>query len=1251
MKLITSVRRALYRLRTNKTPFPVDAWTDERYPVWLEMHRATEDELARQRLEAFRSALLFSIVVPLYQTPLPYLHDMVESVLAQTYARFELILVNASPERVDLVEALDACACSDRRVRVVTLEDNYGITENTKRGIAESSGDFVCFLDHDDFVEPDLLYEYESALAKDPEIDVLYCDEDLVTERRNGSFNHKNPLFKPAHSPELLLCKNYAVHLLTIRRSILEEMPELDAQLDGSQDHAMLMFAASRARKVHGVQKVLYHWRVSDTSTSANPEAKPYSEVAARRAIGRELDRRGIHARILSSPLPNLYYLWFNSAQAHSISVIVRCSVGQRGLTRFVSLFSQVSAYHNLELVAVMPPGADAQPPDASFPVRIVESEKFSNTFSSLNEGARCATGDYLVFVDDSCSFITPEPLEQLVELCAIDGVGAAAPKTLYFDGTNRCYGIGITAERIMPLYRGYADDFPGYQCGTRVLQDLSAASWRGLIVSRCLFEQVGGFDDTFEAEIGSADFCKRVRDRGMRIVQTPTVKVRTSELCPKDPFGDNSPDFTHADLRRFDEKWPDARAQGDPYINHNLDQSSEYFMLSACHRRPDTTAQTSDDAQDRVQNRREEEKTRTFKLANVLLNVDDFLSDNSELLFRSDSAVACSASNRSLRFSGTIDFLTYFNSVSVRKWKQYADVDDIRLHLELAGDSCEIKMTGVAEEDLESGNASSAGRSPDPLSRQNGIRSRVVGTGELTLAPDSKGYKAFDVSLPGSNLVIGGFSLRSDGTTTITNAYWYTEVDERRIHRVDLALVVTTFRREQYVQENIELVKKQILDGGLLASVLHMFVVDNGRTLDAESLSDDGVTVIPNANVGGAGGFACGMLAALEDDCDYTHVLLMDDDVRMCTESFVRTFNLLSLVNERYSNAFINGAMLQLEHPNLQYEDVSFVKRDGGYDRIKKDLAMDSLADVVLNECINVEVPQAYGAWWFSCIPMAAVRAHGLPLPLFVRCDDVEYGMRCRPVYMTMNGICVWHAAFGQRFRAAVDCYQYMRNFLITIACDGGSDPLLFIARQTRMFEIFLKMMAYEAAELLLKGFEDYLKGPDYLVSASGEELLKENNAQSEKLVPLDEAIEDAVERHPELKGQFDGFKLDHWNLLPGEQAPLSRKVLRTFALDRHKLPDALLSDRPQTVYYASTNSADSMHATTRVLVASDREGKNAHVRVMDRARRARLEKRWRAACKRFAAHNDEIAQSYHAYLHKLTSPEFWQHYLQGMR
>lgn len=645
--------------------------------------------------------------------------------------------------------------------------------------------------------------------------------------------------------------------------------------------------------------------------------------------------------------------------------------------------------------------------------------------------------------------------------------------------------------------------------------------------------------------------------------------------------------------------------------------------------------------------------KTR-FKLANILLGMNDKTRLYPEMLYRADEPVDYSEDDGSLAFEGTIGFLTYFNALSCLKWRKYTNAGPLWLHLELAGDPCDVEMIGVREDDVPPEMA------PDPLGdpvaseikceigeTSNGVTDRFEGSAEFTV---------LEVPVKDTGLVLAGFNLLSKGATALRNAYWFTEVEEDSILPIKLALATTTFKKEQYVVPNIEAVKREVLGGDdAIASAFHMYVVDNGSTLDAASLSDEGITVIPNANVGGAGGFARGMIAALEgeevpDGFDFTHVLLMDDDVTVFPESFKRTFNLLSLARDEYKDAFINGAMLQAHRPNAQFEDVAFVMKSGAYRRVKGNLFMDAIADIAVNEVIDVEVPNAYGAWWYSCIPVSAIKANGLPLPVFFRCDDVEYGMRCKPTYMTMNGICVWHDAFDDRFRASVDGYQYMRNFPIVMASSGNVNLTPHMLRAARMTLLFVRSLGYETAELILDGLEDYMKGPSVIMEPNGERIFKENNARCENLLPLDEAIAVAVQEHPELADKLEGFQPDMNMLRTDVPAALTRtlRLFRTMPYDKHILPDALLSDEPGTAYYGAASSLPGTdQVARRVIVACGRDGSRAHVRVMDKKRERDIRNRLIAVFGDYMKRGKQVEAEYKAAVPEMTSVGFWKDYL----
>ncbi len=609
-------------------------------------------------------------------------------------------------------------------------------------------------------------------------------------------------------------------------------------------------------------------------------------------------------------------------------------------------------------------------------------------------------------------------------------------------------------------------------------------------------------------------------------------------------------------------------------------------------------------------------------KLSNVVLKIADHMKDYPEVYYRVDSTNDGSAvfneADQALEIAGRVDFLTYFNSCSVVKWKKYTNIQRIKLHLELAGDACVIQFVGISHKDK---NAS------------------VLAEGQrLVGGVEKNGHLVFEIDAPATDKDILGFVLQVRGKAQLFDAYYFTEIEEDAINPVKLALSTTTFKKEQYIVPNIELVKREVLaSDDPVAKAFHLFVVDNGCTLDAAALSDDGVTVLPNKNVGGAGGFARGMMEALSSDGGFTHILLMDDDVKVSSESLKRTYNLLALAQGKYRNAFINGAMLAIEEPNLQFEDVSYVIKSGAYRRIKGDYYIDETTDIAENEAVDVEVSNAYGAWWYSCIPLNEVREKGLPLPLFVRCDDVEYGMRTKPTYMTMNGICVWHEGFEGRFRPSVDCYQYIRNFMVMIAMDDCASEKMFVARWERNIRLHMRTMEYDTVELFLDGMEDYLKGPDYLASVSGEELMKKNGAKNEKLVPVEDFDPEMIASMKHSSRAFGGKShvgqfLRFWRTLP---------------YDRHLLPDALLRDKPEAVFYSGLSVLSPRSMATKTLVAFDLEGKNAAVRRMDRARYRELMDRFERLKKEHKERGAEVRAAYKAANPWLTSWDFWNSYL----
>lgn len=617
------------------------------------------------------------------------------------------------------------------------------------------------------------------------------------------------------------------------------------------------------------------------------------------------------------------------------------------------------------------------------------------------------------------------------------------------------------------------------------------------------------------------------------------------------------------------------------------------------------------------------------FKIANVLLAVEDFLADDPEVFYRLEGDASCvyDEVRGELEVSGLVDFTTYFNGVPMLKWQRYADVENVWLHIEVAGGACAIVARSLSADDADA-----------PV---------VSDVGDVVEVGSCEGFGEFEIKMP-AGVAMAGFAIMADEPARVRNAYYYTEVDESRIRPVKIALCTTTFRKEEFIVPNIERIKADVLGcDEPIAENFHMFVVDNGRTLDAGALSDDHVSIIPNPNVGGAGGFARGMMAALDSAEGFTHVVLMDDDVRVSSESFKRTYSLLSLVNDEYAQACLNGAMLQAECPTMQFEDVGYARRIGGYHRVKVGMDIAGQAGLVRNELLDVEHvadARVYGAWWYCCIPMELVRNNGLPMPFFVRCDDVEYGVRLNAKYMVISGICVWHASFERRFSAAVGCYQYVRNMLATMAMhDDFFDQRYFMLRIWRTFNYLVRMMDYDSAGLWLDGWEAYMEGPELIMEVDGARLMKENSAKAEKLVPLSEL-------DPNVLAQLD-YDLDWVQPAGDHEATSIKKALLTIPHDHHWAPDFALSSKPGVVATGFESFTPWRKTAMRdTLVALSFDGESGHVRTMDRKRYSELKERFGALMVRYRSEGDAVADRWRERKAELASEEFWKDYLKRM-
>ena len=550
---------------------------DDQYERWFfERLRTSSRNIDLQRGHTFEQDVTFSVIVPLYRTPLEFLHQMVRSVLNQTYGKFELLLLNASPEDAELSQAIAAYAGQDARVRVVTLERNEGITGNTLRGIAEATGDFVSFLDHDDVIEPDLLYRYMEGIERHPQTDLLYCDEDKLC---NG--HYRDPFMKPDWNLDLLRSTNCVCHMLTVRRSIALQLPEDCRQCEGTLDHYLSLFAGERARNVYHVRNVLYHWRIHEQSTAGGGEAKEYTTSSGVRSVQAHLDRCGIPAQVTARPeTPNTYRVRYDVVGEPLVSIVIPNKDMVPVLRRCLDSIREVSTYQNYEVVVVENNSTedetfayyDSLASDERIKVVRHESDGTFNFSKSVNYGVSQSCGDYILLLNNDVSIITPDWLELMVGQCQRADVGCVGVKLIYPDELIQHAGVFVHRGIYDHIGRKLDRNSHAYFDSLQLTQDLSAVTAACLMVARSTFDELGGLDEGLPNDFNDTDFCLRLRSRGKLVVYEPQVELYHYESISRG--ANETPvkrtNSAHA-LGIMMQRWPKYVGEGDPYWNPHL--------------------------------------------------------------------------------------------------------------------------------------------------------------------------------------------------------------------------------------------------------------------------------------------------------------------------------------------------------------------------------------------------------------------------------------------------------------------------------------------------------------------------------------------------------------------------------------------------------------------------------------------------------------------------------------------------------
>lgn len=559
------------------------------YGPWYEQYKPTEPELEKQRKTAFKNPTKFSIVVPAYRTPELFLRQMIESVQSQTYSNWELCIANASPEDEQMAKVLAEYQAADKRILVKDLSENAGIAQNTNASLEMAGGDFVALLDHDDLLAPSALYEAAKALDKNPNIDVLYTDEDKVNTELT---EHFQPHLKPDFNLDLLRSNNYICHFFIVRRTIVKKVGGFRPKYNGAQDYDFIFRCTDEAREIYHIPEILYHWRTHQASTADNPASKMYAFEAGKKAIEAHLEKCGQKADVSLKKDLGFYRVKYPVQGSPLVSIIIPNKDQKQTLKTCIDSILHKTAYQNYEIVIV----ENNSTTDEIFEyykelekrenIRIVtwNSEGGFNYSAINNYGVTLANGEYLLFLNNDVEVCKEDWMDEMLGNCQRPEVGITGVKLLYPDGTiqhaGTVIGIGGIAGHMFVDMPGNRS---GYMHKASLQLNYSAVTAACMMMKRSVFEQIGGFEEKLAVAFNDVDLCLRTVDAGYLVVYNPYVELYHYESKSR------GQEDSEEKIRRFQSeiefmrsRWEALLKKGDPYYNKNLSLSKWNYSLRA---------------------------------------------------------------------------------------------------------------------------------------------------------------------------------------------------------------------------------------------------------------------------------------------------------------------------------------------------------------------------------------------------------------------------------------------------------------------------------------------------------------------------------------------------------------------------------------------------------------------------------------------------------------------------------------------
>jgi glycosyltransferase involved in cell wall biosynthesis len=566
----------------------VDRATGGSYSLWAATYDTLNEEdrtRLRQRTGELSDPPTFSILLPVYNTPEPYLRAAIDSVCNQIYPHWQLCIADDASTDEQVQTVLAEYADADERITVVRRQVNGHIAAASNSALEVATGSWIALLDHDDELAEHALAVIAFAITESPDVQYLYSDEDKLDA--NG--RRSSPFFKPDFDPAMLLGENYPCHLFVARRELVEQVGGFRPGFEGSQDWDLVLRITERLAPaaISHVPHVLYHWRVHPESTASSGSAKPYAATSGVRAVEEHLARTGRYGQVIWNPATGRNRVRWDIGDPHPLVSIIIPTRDGKGLLRCLDSVRRQTAYEPYEILVVDNGSRGASTLNYlrahEGAIKVIRDERPFN-YSALNNAAVAqAEGDLLLLLNDDIEVMGGDWLDEMVGQIQRPNVGIVGAKLDYPDGTIQHAGVTLGIYGVAGHLHKGVDRFDlGYFGDLALTRQVSAVTGACMLVRRNLWNELGGLDaENLAIAFNDIDFCLRAREAGWAVIWTPFAELIHHESISRGPddLGPRADEFRR-EVRFMKDRWGHL-LRNDPAYNPNLTLLGEHAELS----------------------------------------------------------------------------------------------------------------------------------------------------------------------------------------------------------------------------------------------------------------------------------------------------------------------------------------------------------------------------------------------------------------------------------------------------------------------------------------------------------------------------------------------------------------------------------------------------------------------------------------------------------------------------------------------